>query len=390
VKNRLIVVLAVTAIGLAACKESPTGINPSSDDLALRASKGQGGTTRINSISVAPSSASIQAGASVQLTATSKPSQATTFAWASSNTSVATVSQTGLVTGVAAGSATVTASAGGKSGSSVVTVTAAPPPGSEVIVGAGDISDCNNNNDEATAKLLDVTPGTVVLMGDNVYESGSTAEYNNCYNPTWGRHKARTKPSAGNHEYNTLNATGYYGYFGVAAGDPTKGYYSYDLGEWHVVVLNSNLAHDALSPQIAWLRSDLTANTKSCTLAYWHHPRYSSGSEHGNNLTMQPYWDVLYEFNAEVILNGHDHDYERFAPQNASGAADNVRGIREFVVGTGGRALYTLGVRKANSEVFNSTTFGVIKMTLSPGSYSWQFIPIAGNTFTDSGSTSCH
>jgi hypothetical protein len=293
------------------------------------------------------------------------------------------------VTGVAAGTATITATAGGKSGNALITVSAPPPPG-EVIVGAGDISDCNNNNDEATAKLLDVTAGTVVLMGDNAYENGTTTEYNNCYNPTWGRHKSRTKPSAGNHEYGTAGAAGYFGYFGSAGGDPLKGYYSYDLGDWHVVVLNSNIARDATSAQIAWLRADLTANAKSCTLAYWHHPRYSSGSGHGNDTSVQPFWDVLYEFNADVILNGHDHDYERFAPQNAAGALDNVRGIREFVVGTGGRALYALGTLKANSQVFNAATYGVIKMTLSAGSYSWQFMPIAGQTFTDAGTSSCH
>jgi hypothetical protein len=384
-KTRLIALLAVAAI---ACKESPTGVDPSSADISPSAARGAP-AAKIKSVSVAPASATIQPGATVQLTATSKPTQAPSFTWASSNTSVATVTQSGLVTGVAEGTATITASAGGKSGSSLITVSAPPPPG-EVIVGAGDISDCNNNNDEATAKLLDVTAGTVVLMGDNAYENGTTTEYNNCYDPTWGRHKSRTKPSAGNHEYNTAGAAGYYGYFGSAAGDPTQGYYSYDLGDWHVVVLNSNIARDATSAQIAWLRADLTASTKSCTLAYWHHPRYSSGSGHGNDTSVQPFWDVLYEFNADVILNGHDHDYERFAPQNAAGALDNVRGIREFVVGTGGRALYTLGTLRANSQVFNATTYGVIKMTLSAGSYSWLFMPIAGQTFTDSGTSTCH
>jgi hypothetical protein len=384
-KRRLIALLAVAAI---ACKESPTGIDPSSADLSPSLARGAPGA-KIKSVSVSPASATVQAGSTVQLTATSKPTQAPSFTWSSSNNSVATVTQSGLVTGVAAGTATITATAGGKSGSSLITVSAPPPPG-ETIVGAGDISDCNNNNDEATAKLLDATPGTVVLMGDNAYENGTATEYNNCYDPTWGRHKARTKPSAGNHEYNTAGATGYYGYFGSAAGDPAEGYYSYDLGDWHVVVLNSNIARDATSAQIAWLRADLTANTKSCTLAYWHHPRYSSGSGHGNNTSVQPFWDVLYEFNADVILNGHDHDYERFAPQNAAGALDNVRGIREFVVGTGGRALYALGTLKANSEVFNASTYGVIRMTLSAGSYSWQFMPVAGQTFTDSGTSSCH
>jgi hypothetical protein len=260
------------------------------------------------------------------------------------------------------------------------------------MIGAGDISDCNNNNDEATAKILDVNAGTVFTLGDNAYENGSTSDYDNCYNPTWGRHKSRTKPAVGNHEYNTLNAAGYTGYFGSAAGDPTKLYYSYDIGDWHVVVLNSDphMAHDAASAQLTWLDSDLAANTKSCTLAYWHHPRFSSGFEHGNDVTVQPFWEKLVQYNADLILNGHDHDYERFARQSPTGVADNVNGIRQFVVGTGGRALYSLGTLKANSQVYNSNTFGVLKLTLSAGSYSWQFIPIAGQTFTDSGSENCH
>jgi hypothetical protein len=258
------------------------------------------------------------------------------------------------------------------------------------MLGAGDISDCNNNNDEATAKVLDANPaGLVFLLGDNAYENGSASDYSNCYNPTWGRHKSRTKPSPGNHEYNTPGASGYFGYFGTAAGDPAKGYYSYDVGDWHVVVLNSSIAHEAGSAQITWLESDLTANTKTCTMAYWHHPRFSSG-EHGNNSLMQSYWDVLYAHNADLILNGHDHHYERFAPQTPTGQLDTSRGIREFIVGTGGRALYGLGTRKANSDVFNAATYGVMKLTLSAGSYSWQFLPIAGQSFTDSGTQSCH
>ncbi|MEO5590281.1 MAG: Ig-like domain-containing protein [Gemmatimonadaceae bacterium] len=342
-------------------------------------------------MSVSPSSASIAVGGTVQLTATSQPPATVTFVWSTSNASVATVSQTGLVSGVAAGTATVSASAGGKTGSATVTVTGAPPPPpvGEILLAAGDISDCSNNNDEATATLLDGLAGTVAVLGDNAYENGSAADYADCYDPTWGRHKARTKPSIGNHEYQTANATGYYGYFGSAAGDPAKGYYSYDLGDWHVVVLNSNIARDAASSQIAWLRSDLAASAKSCTLAYWHHPRFSSG-EHGNDASQQPFWDALYEFNAEVILNGHDHNYERFAPQTPTGVADASRGLREFVVGTGGRALRTLATTRANSQVFDVTSFGVIKLTLSAGSYTWQFIPIAGQSFTDSGSGTCH
>ena len=382
---------AGVVIAFVACQETPTSVSdPSSSELEVRSAKGGGGGPAVKNVTVSPSSASIQAGGTVQLTATTKPA-GTAVTWASSNSSVATVSQTGLVTGVAAGSATVTASAGTRSGSSAITVTSPPPAGSVVMIGAGDISDCNNNNDEATATILDANlDGTVFLLGDNVYENGTLTEYNNCYQPTWGRHKSRTMPSAGNHEYNTLGGAGYYSYFGAAAGDPSQGYYSYDVGDWHVVVLNSNIARDVNSAQIAWLRSDLAANTKSCTLAYWHHPRFSSGSGHGNNTSVQPFWDVLYEFNADVVMGGHDHDYERFAPQTPSGVLDNSRGIREFVVGTGGRALYSLGTLKPNSQVFNSSTYGVLKLTLSSGAYSWQFIPIAGQTFTDSGSASCH
>lgn len=386
---RVMTVVACCVL-IAACKEAPTAATSESDNLTISAAKGGGGGPTVKNVTVSPPSATIQAGNTVQLAATSKPAGAT-FTWASSNQAVATVSQTGLVTGVAPGTAMVSATASGKSGSSVITVTAPPPPGSVIMIGAGDISDCNNNNDEATAKILDAnTTGTVFLLGDNVYENGTSTEYNNCYDPTWGRHKSRTRPSAGNHEYNTPNATGYYGYFGAAAGDPTKGYYSYDIGDWHVVVLNSNIARDAASAQLTWLDQDLTANTKSCTMAYWHHPRFSSGSSHGNDVSVQPFWEKLVQYNADLILNGHEHDYERFARQSPTGVADNVSGIRQFVVGTGGRALYTLGTRKANSEVFNSTTFGVIRLTLSAGSYSWQFIPIAGQTFTDSGSENCH
>lgn len=387
---------ALAALLIAGCSEVPDRVTaPSASDLSPLTTRGGGGsgggTPKIKSVSVSPSSASVAVGGTVQLTATSRPSAAVTFAWATSNASVATVSQTGLVSGVAAGTATISASASGKTGSATVTVTGAPPPPpvGQVLLAAGDISDCNNNNDEATAKLLDGLAGTIAVLGDNAYENGSAADYTNCYDPTWGRHKARTKPSVGNHEYQTASAAGYYGYFGSAAGDPAKGYYSYDLGDWHLVVLNSNIARDAQSAQVAWLRSDLAASTKSCTLAYWHHPRFSSG-EHGNGASQQPFWDALYEYNAEVILNGHDHNYERFAPQTPTGVADASRGLREFVVGTGGRALRTLGTTKANSEVFSVTSFGVIKLTLSAGSYSWQFVPIAGQSFTDSGSGTCH
>ena len=356
------------------------------------------GGPRLKSISVTPSAASIAVGQTMQLTATKSPSSASaTIVWATSNASVATVSGSGLVTGVAVGSATVSASSGTVSGSSAITVTTTPPtdPG-VVMVGAGDIASCSSTGDEATANLIDNIAGTVFNLGDNVYDNGTTTEYTNCYNPSWGRFKSRTMPSPGNHEYNTPNATGYYAYFGAAAGDPSKGYYSYNVGAWHIIVLNSNLSCTVVScalgsPQDTWLRADLAANTQTCTLAYWHHPRFNSGASHGNNTAVQPFWNALYEYNADVILNGHEHVYERFAPQNPSAGADLSRGIRQFTVGTGGRSHYTFSATiQPNSQVRNGSTYGVLKLTLRANSYDWQFVPVAGATFTDSGTGTCH
>jgi hypothetical protein len=235
--------------------------------------------------------------------------------------------------------------------------------------------------------------GTVFAAGDNVYEDGTAAEFTNCYNPSWGRHKARTYPAVGNHEYHTAGASGYFGYFGAAAGDPSKGYYSYNLGEWHIISLNSMCENvggcEATSPMVGWLEQDLAANPKACTLAYVHHPLFSSG-EHGNQTKMGATWDALYAANADVVLSGHDHHYERFAPQTPSGAADTARGIREFVVGMGGGSHYGIVSIQPNSEVRNTDTYGVLKLILHPTSYDWQFVPEAGKTFTDSGSDQCH
>jgi hypothetical protein len=265
---------------------------------------------------------------------------------------------------------------------------------SATVIGAGDIADCASSGDEATASLLDGLSGTVITLGDNAYDSGTASEFANCYHPTWGRHKARTRPAPGNHEYLTPGASGYFGYFGAAAGDPARGYYSYDLGAWHVIALNSNCANvggcGAASPQEVWLRADLAAHPAACTLAYWHHPRFSSGL-HGSATTYQALWQALYAYDADLVLVGHDHDYERFAPQDPSGNADPARGLREFVVGTGGRALYPFpGAAEANSEVRDSNSWGVLRLTLHPASYDWQFIPVAGQTFTDEGHASCH
>lgn len=271
----------------------------------------------------------------------------------------------------------------------VVSMAGADP----VLAGAGDIADCGGSGDEATASLLDNISGTVFSAGDNAYADGTSSEFTDCYGPTWGRHKDRTHPSPGNHDYHTSGASGYYGYFGAAAGDPGKGYYSYDLGSWHVIALNSNCGNvggcGAGSQQEQWLRADLAAHPTTCTVAYWHHPRFSSGP-HGSDGSLQPLWQALYDNGADVVVSGHDHDYERFAPQDPSGKADSARGIREFVVGTGGKSHYGIGSPIANSEVNNGGTFGVIKLTLHAAGYDWEFVPVAGQSFTDSGSTSCH
>lgn len=267
----------------------------------------------------------------------------------------------------------------------------------QVLVGAGDIAGCANlSGAEATAKLLDRIPGTVFAAGDLAYPSGRDNDFANCYDPTWGRHKARTRPALGNHEYGTLDASGYFRYFGEAAGDPKKGYYSYDLSAWHVVVINSNCQRvggcQAGSPQEQWLRQDLAAHPAACTLAYWHHPLFSSGFDpkHAMRPEMKAIWQDLYKVGAEIVVNGHEHNYERFAPQDPDGKLDPVRGIREFVVGTGGKDHTPLGEPIANSERRNADAFGVLKLTLRPKGYDWEFIHEAGKRFTDSGSGTCH
>jgi len=267
------------------------------------------------------------------------------------------------------------------------------PGGDPVLVGAGDISYCGNDNDEATAELLDNIGGTVVTLGDNAYTDATSTEYASCYDPTWGRHKARTTPVPGNHEYQTAGAAGYFNYFGAAAGDPTQGYYDYRLGAWHVIVLNSNCSAiggcGAGSPQEQWLRNVLATSQAECTVALFHHPRFSSGSSHGSNTEMSAFWQALYDYGADVVLNGHEHLYERFGPQRPDGTADAVYGLREFTVGTGGRSSYPFGTPLPNSEV-RGRPYGVLQLALHDTSYSWDFTPVAGQTFTDSGSTACH
>ena len=263
-----------------------------------------------------------------------------------------------------------------------------------VLVGAGDIADCADLlGAEATARLLENIPGTVMAVGDLAYPDG-TKENFACYDKTWGRVKTRTRPAVGNHEFHSRDATYYFDYFGQAAGDAKDGFYSYDLGVWHIIALNSECIEvggcDAGSREEKWLRSDLAGHSQACTLAYFHKPLFSSGGKHGDDVEIKPLFQALYAASADVIVNGHDHDYERFAPQDPDGKADPVHGIREFVVGTGGKNHRPFGEPHPNSEVRNADTFGVLKLTLRSNGYEWQFIPESGKTFVDSGSGVCH
>jgi acid phosphatase type 7 len=263
-----------------------------------------------------------------------------------------------------------------------------------VLVGAGDIADCSDlSGAEATAKLLEKSPGTVVAIGDLAYPNGSKENFK-CYDKTWGRVKNRTRPAVGNHEFRSKDAGYYFEYFGKAAGDSRDGFYSYELGDWHIISLNSECAEiggcNRGSREESWLRADLAAHPKACTLAYFHKPLFSSGSRHGDAEEVKPLFEALYDANADVVLGGHDHDYERFAPQDPNGKADAARGIREFVVGTGGKSHRPFAYVRPNSEVRNNDTYGVLKLTLYPNGYDWQFIPVAGKSFTDTGSGNCH
>jgi acid phosphatase type 7 len=274
-----------------------------------------------------------------------------------------------------------------------------PPPevdGLPVVVAAGDIADCATEGDEATARLVGGIEGTVLTLGDHAYPDGSGENFAECYDPSWGQFKERTKPSPGNHEYETAGASAYFDYFGIAAGDPAEGYYSYDLGSWHIVALNSNCGEGEIrcgpgSRQVQWLEEDLAANDEeACTLAYFHPPLFTSGEYRPGIERVERLWEILYAAGVDVVLNGHDHNYQRFAPQDPGGKADPDDGIRQFVVGTGGRSLYGIPHPIANTEVYNDDTYGVLELALHPKRYEWEFVPVEGETFSDSGVARCH
>ena len=349
-----------------------------------------------------------------------------TMAWGDGAADSGTLGSTGQVvashTYAAAGQYIVRLAAQGPAAADTSgdTITAhVDAPGTpQTLIGAGDIAECGIPWAGKTAALVDTIPGTVFTLGDNAYPYGRAGDYATCYAPTWGRFKKRTHPAPGNHDYqenlpstdpDTI-ARGYFGYFGVAAGDGPVGNYSYDVGGWHIVVLNSSFEEKQIlgrvldtTAQLSWLDADLAAHPSPCTLAIWHHPRFSSGVVHGPDTRMTSFWQHLYNAGADVILSGHEHNYERFAPQTPDGVADPARGIREFVVGTGGGGYDSLDVAKVthvgNSEV-GSVDHGVLKLTLMDGSYHWDFIPVGYTlpvnqtppeySHTDSGTASCH
>lgn len=259
-----------------------------------------------------------------------------------------------------------------------------------VLVGAGDIATCGRPGGEATASVLDTVAGTVFTAGDNVYENGTPVEFRDCYDPSWGRHRSRTRPALGEHEYGTPEAEGYFEYFGSAAGTAGQGWYSFSQVSWHVVVLNSIVGNFEGSPQLVWLADDLASSTAECTLAIWHNPRFSS-SQNGSDPNQATLWNTAYRGGVDVVINGHAHQYERFAPQDTTGALDLAFGIRQFVVGTGGRALNSFASTPANnSEVQDRSTFGVFKLRLLVGGYTWEFIPVTPGGFRDTGTGTCH
>ena len=256
-----------------------------------------------------------------------------------------------------------------------------------MIAAAGDSCGSTTSCTPTADLIQTINPTAVLTVGDNAYENGTLSEYNANYDPNWGRFKAITHPATGNHDYHTSGASGYFAYFGAQA---PAAYYSFDLGSWHLISIAAmaGVSAGAGSAEEQWLKADLAAHSNQCVLAYWHEPRWSSGNVHGNDSASDALWDDLYAAHADVVLNGHDHNYQRYGQLNPSGAAD-PNGIREFIVGTGGWGHYGFTTATPRPEVQNGTDYGVLKLTLHPGSYNWQFTAISGGSFTDSGTGTC-
>lgn len=259
------------------------------------------------------------------------------------------------------------------------------PP--SILLAAGDIGVCKTRGAQATAKLLDHLAGTIIVPGDLAYPKGSAKDFRDCYDPTWGRHKARTWPVPGNHEYEAEGAAPYYDYWGKRAGEPGRGYYSFELGPWHIVALNSNIDTAAGSEQERWLRADLATTKARCILGYWHHPVFSAG-KHGDQPNSLPLFRALYDFGASVLLTGHDHDYERFAPMDSDGVPNRRRGLRSFTVGTGGARLYKTHLARKNSEFWDNKSWGILRLALFADRYEWAFLTVDGQIL-DAGAGAC-
>ena len=271
----------------------------------------------------------------------------------------------------------------------------APDDGGETLIAAGDIAQCGRSGyvgtgAEATARLIEGLAGTVLALGDLAYPNGGEHEFRECYDLTWGRFKDRTRPTPGNHEHNTPGAAPYYAYWGERAGTAGEGFYSFELGAWHIIALNSTIRDGPLkSKQEQWLAQDLSSHPTRCALAFFHHPRFSSGG-HGSDPSQDPLFRILHSYGVDVVLGGHDHDYERFAPLDPDGGRDKQRGIRQFVVGTGGAALTPFLWIRPYSEVRINGVHGILRMTLWADSYRWEFLSASGAKLLDTGTSKCH
>jgi hypothetical protein len=280
---------------------------------------------------------------------------------------------------------------------SMAALLTATPGGSKTrtvtLVGAGDIGRCDDRSDRKTARLVGKIGGTVFTLGDHAYHDGTRQQFRECYDPTWGKYRKRTRPTAGNHDYHTAGAKPYFNYFRWRAGRP-RGYYSYDRGAWHIVALNSNCEEvggcEWRSAQGRWLRRDLARHRARCTLAYFHHPLYASGRGE-DSPEVKPFWHILYNDHADVILSGHAHRYERFARIKPSGERSSARGIRQFIVGTGGaEAEPQQGPDEPRVQAKKVGAPGVLKLELGSDFYRWKFVPVVGRNYTDSGRARCH